>query len=117
MTRIRYKNDNGFLVSKPILAGTDLVEVVIHATDFTFQISKFLAPEHPILSTKESILFERDASTLTAAKRLAKAKLKELGAVFSDEVRTKWTPGKHVFKEFDDEDFVEYNGILPRLNK
>lgn len=78
MVRIRYKNESGFLKSKPIIAGTEVVTVTIDVNNKRVDIN-----------TSEKNVFYGYAETLSKLKILAKKELKSLGVVFGDEVRNR----------------------------
>lgn len=78
MVRIRYSNENGFLKSKPIIAGTEVVTVVIDTVNKRVDIN-----------TSDKNVFYGYANTLSKLKILAKKELKNIGAVFGDEVRNR----------------------------
>ena len=80
MVRIRYTSNNGELVSKDIIAGTEVVKVVIDVNNKRVEIN-----------TKERNVFYGYAETLSKLKILAKKELKNLGVVFGEEVRNRRT--------------------------
>ena len=80
MVRIRYTENNGVLRSKPILANTELVEVVIDTVANSFSIHT-VSEGDPRASG--------NAVDTNVLKKKAKAALKTLGVVFDDEVRNR----------------------------
>lgn len=77
MIRIRYHHEHGHLVSKPIVAGHELVTVQLNPTILAFQI----------VNADNKTLHEGTSVSEQMLKIDAKKKLKELGAVFNDETR------------------------------
>ena len=76
-TRIRYTNNNGVLVSKPMLSPAG--ELVVNISpDGSFVINT---------TTGTIVNVENAKSDLAKAKKLAKEALKSLGVMFENEVR------------------------------
>lgn len=81
MTRIRYnKNEQGLLVSAPILAGTQLVQVELDVQNTRFRV---------LDATSGQPLHDETASSEQTLKIAAKRQLRSMGASFNDEVRNK----------------------------
>jgi hypothetical protein len=78
MTRVRYKNVNGVLVSNEILMGTNLVRVELNPETLYYNIAD-----------AKTTYYNGNASNLQSLKRSAKQALKELGVNFKDEIRAK----------------------------
>ena len=79
MTRVRYAFSNGLLVSKPMIAGLDLIKVSINPTNFSYTITSANSGNVLAQST--------EYTSLSAVKMAAKTCSKVLGVAFSDEVR------------------------------
>jgi hypothetical protein len=81
MTRIRYKNVNGLLVTtRPMLAGKHQVNVVIdvNQSPVTFEVQ----------TLEGQTLFKGTSENgVVAAQKAAKQELKNLGVQFNDEIR------------------------------
>lgn len=76
--RIRYvKQENGLLVSKPMLGKEHIVTVTIQPANMKFQLHNKLG----------LLLTEGTAKTIPLLKSAAKAALKSAGVLFLDEVR------------------------------
>ena len=84
MTRIRYKNVNGTLVSGNIIAGKTVVVVTISAD----------VPGHFYVTDMETqaVVAQGTGDSSQTLKIKAKRALRELGAVFQDEVRKPFVP-------------------------
>ena len=82
MVRIRYTDNSGVLVSKPLLALNKLVVVTLNTTNNTYNI---------IDSTTNVVLTKGTTTDTVTLKKKAKQALKELGVVFQDEVRRRTT--------------------------
>jgi len=80
ITRIRYTTQDTKLVSKPLLANTELVEVVIDTVANTYAVVKH---------ADKSVIAGGTAVDLAVAKKKAKAAAATLGVVFQDEVRNR----------------------------
>lgn len=82
MVRIRYNWHwkDSLITSNPILAGHDVFTIVI---SFKHRI------KYSIMNSKWNSIHNEDCKNVIEAKRKAKAYLKNLGAVFFDEVRRK----------------------------
>ncbi len=78
-TRIRYRNVNGFLVSKPVMAGTDLVTVTLDSTG--------VRPIASLTGADGTILANLNDDSLHYLKIQVKNVLRGMGALFNDEVR------------------------------
>jgi hypothetical protein len=80
MIRIRYKKDpdTGMLFSKPMLGGTVMHVVTIDPTYPRFIITCY---------DNGKVELEGGSSSLAKTKALAKAKLREMGVNFDDEIR------------------------------
>lgn len=79
MIRIKYQTGEKFIHSQEIFCVTEMICVAINKENFNF-----------ILKSTKCIIFRSEPNKdMATAKRLAKLKLKELGAVFQDEVRGK----------------------------
>lgn len=78
MTRVRYKNINGLLVSSDILMGAAMVRVELNPQTLYYSIVD-----------DKSTYYNGSAESLTLLKRSAKQALKELGANFKDEIRNR----------------------------
>lgn len=79
MTRIRYVNREGVLVSKSMVAGSEAVVVTINTLTRTMTLDT--------VSGKN--LFSATSTSVAKLKNLAKKELKNIGVVFSDEVRNR----------------------------
>lgn len=78
MTRIRYSKVNSLLVSKPMVAGRDLVTMTLNPESKTFTFAS------------EASSYTSDPfPSMPALKMAAKAYAKNSGVVFDDEIRTK----------------------------
>lgn len=82
MVRLRYKkSENGNLVStQAVLIEGNTVRVTVNSSEFTFSI---------VSVENGELLTGGQANSLPHAKALAKLSLKDLGAVFHDEIRQK----------------------------
>lgn len=78
MTRIRYKNVNGELVSNEILCGNELNIIGLNTNELSYKIWN-----------NSGIVKTGTANSLQMLKRTAKLVLKELGANFNDEIRSR----------------------------
>lgn len=85
MTRIRYKKENGTLVSNPFLAVSDLVTVTLFETNNT---ANFLS--------SGKIVKELKADNLPTLKKLVKNTLVDMGVVFQSEVRPRLTKAEAI---------------------
>jgi hypothetical protein len=77
MTRIRYTNVEGVLISKPVIAGTEVLTVFIDLNNLTMDIR----------SANNQTVTNGNAATVAKLKGMAKKELKSLGVIFNDEVR------------------------------
>lgn len=78
MTRIRYKNVNGELVSNEILCGNELNIIGLNTNELSYKIWN-----------NRGVVKTGTANSLQMLKRTAKLVLKELGANFNDEIRSR----------------------------
>ena len=80
--RIKYQNFiSGIILSEDILCNDLLLHIGIDTHEDYFNMV--------IVNINNYILYERKTKTIAQAKRFGKAKLKEMGALFLDEVRGK----------------------------
>ena len=77
MTRIRYTNVEGVLVSKPLIAGTEVLTVYIDLECKTVDIR----------DTNNNNVFSGFGATPSKLKAIAKRELKQFGVIFGDEIR------------------------------
>lgn len=84
MTRIRYAlNESGVLVSKPMLAGQDLIVVNINPQSKMYTVTS--------VNTGNVLAQSKMYTNLTSVKLAAKNCVKLMGVVFDDEIRRKQT--------------------------
>jgi hypothetical protein len=78
MIRVRYnKVDSGLLMSNGILAVNDMVNVTLNPITMTMTIA----------NSRNEVVRSGTSKTLAGLKMLAKSALKDLGVVFTDEIR------------------------------
>lgn len=80
MTRVRYTESDGVLVSKPLLAVDKLVIVTLDTVR-----NMFFVTQH----SDGTVLVQGEGVDTALLKKKAKNALKDLGVVFQDEVRTR----------------------------
>lgn len=81
VTRIRYtKTEGGLLVSKPMLASSGVITVTLDPSTNTYKVHSNGNATEPVDTG--------GADSLVKLKLMVKAKVKEMGVVFFDEVRT-----------------------------
>ncbi len=81
MVRIRYTNVDGFLVSKPMVAGSDLITVILNPVAKTFKVQAE--------DNNATLFISEPHNSLSVLKIAAKAYVKGMGVNFEDEVRSK----------------------------
>lgn len=80
ITRVRYAIQDTLLISKPLLANSELIQITIDTVANTFAIVKH---------SDKSVVTSGVAVDLAVAKKKAKAAATTLGVVFQDEVRNR----------------------------
>lgn len=79
MTRVRYDKVGNFLVSKPMVAGRNLITVTLYPETKQFVVTNE--------ETQDVNFTSEPHSSIPILKMAAKIHLKTLGVVFEDEVR------------------------------
>ncbi len=84
MTRIHYTYCEGLWITKPMVAGSDLIEVYIMPGSNRGNYKHYaLFYKNKSMTSFHSV----EHKNLTTLKKLVKNELKDLGVVFGDEVR------------------------------